>query len=298
MSKNCPIEVQRSLLYDRLLSQYQNLPKELIDKQLDWETTCTERGVVRYHSTLERRVKSRDGTERREPAALGDTQAGLWVMNDMVRCILPAMRQAREDAITRITDSTRGLMPEWTWLLPMLSAEKLTVIGVRTILTSPVREDKGIGRPALSICTQIGTAIRDECEFEQWRTDSRNAFKEGRSKVDLAKVLQSRVKTVDRRRFARWRKKIAEIERLDWSREHCIQLGGRVLDVCIEFGGRWFEFRDIIIRGRTERRVVLSDVARVALEDHHSKLEVSRPYLLPMRCPPVPWQRIEDGENK
>lgn len=288
-------------LAEDISQAYEGPARALFDRQVAWETRCIDDGVRRYHRTLERQVHHKDGQVSRESANIADTQVGQWIMRDMVGLILPAMQEAREatmDLISRTLNGGRGApTPNWGYMMCLLSAEKLTVIGIRTILTQPIRSEKGIGRPAMGVSLQIGTAIRDEVEMEMWLESSALAKKEGHKRIDVAAAMVAKTKVVDRRRFARWRAKLDEIERLEWTKEQRIQLGARVMEICLAHGGRWFEMTDLIIRGRTERRVVLSLEAKAAIADHHSRLETNRPYLLPMMCPPRPWRRNADATD-
>lgn len=263
-----------------------------IDAQIEWEGENITAGIERYRLSLTKVKRHRDGTTSRVAADMGDTAPGMRIALDMMPKIVAAIEAAREEAIEGIGTSGRGRPADWWWTLTTLPPDALAAIAVRTLLSSRHNNREATSNlTATTAALLIGGAVRDEVEFQQWRADSKRRAKE-EGELDLAALLIGRFRGhVCRRTFQRWRKKCSDIVRLDWTREEKLQLGMKLLVITIENGGGWFTMQTAHSRGRTVRVVALSDDARAAITNLNAKLEVTRPYLLPMTCPPKPWRR-------
>jgi hypothetical protein len=255
------------------------VPIQDIERQIRWEMANVEEGVRRYRRSI-------------AEADLGDTPPGVIAMRDMMAGLVPAIEAARQEAIDGIVSEGKGRKPEWWWTIGFLSAEKLAVITARALLTD--RKQRTGGSLMSAVAINIGSSVKMEMEYEQWRIREARRAKEDPNHINLFRLITSRAKKVDAKAFLRWRKKLSSIERLDWTREMKLQLGSKLLDLAIRHGGGWFEYRMIYARGKSERRVFLTDVARTAINDVNARLEVNRPYHLPMKVPPKPWRRDEN----
>jgi hypothetical protein len=252
------------------------VPIQDIERQIRWEMANVEEGVRRYRRSI-------------AEADLGDTPPGVIAMRDMMAGLVPAIEAARQEAIDGIVSEGKGRKPEWWWTIGFLSAEKLAVITTRTLLTD--RKQKQGGSLMTAVAHNIGASVKMEMEFEQWKRSEAKRVADDPRHVNLFRLVTSRAKRVDAKSFRRWRKKLSSIERLDWTREMKLQLGAKLLDLAIRFGGGWFEYRMIYRKGKSERNVMLTDLARIAINDVNARLEVNRPYHLPMKVPPKPWRR-------
>lgn len=263
-----------------------------IDAQIEWEGENITAGIERYRLSLTKMKQHADGTYTRVAADMGDTAPGMRIALDMMPKIVAALELAREEAIEGIGASGKGRPADWWWLLTTLPPDALAAIAVRTLLSgSHGARDSHARLTATTAALLIGGAVRDEVEFQRWRSESKRRSKE-EGELDLAAVLIGRFRGhVCRRTYQRWRRKCADIIRLDWTREEKLQLGMKLLVTTIENGGGWFVMETAHVRGRTVRVVNLSDDARAAITNLNAMLEVTRPYLLPMICPPKPWRK-------
>jgi len=253
------------------------LPTQIdIDAQIEWEGSNITAGIERYRAS------------QRE-SSLGDTDVGTRILHEMLRDLVPGIRQAQDEA----ADAMRrgGFYTPHHPLLIQLEADKLAVITTRVILS--VKPQAGYGsRKVTHVAMEIGSAVRDEIEFENWKTESKAAAKAGDAALDLAALLVARVKgNVDQKTYHRWRKKCQTLRRIPWTREQRLQLGAALLSLAVRFGRGWFVVFDARRMGKTERYLDLSPQAQASIQNLNTLLEVNRPYLMPMICPPKPWTR-------
>ena len=258
-----------------------------IERQIHFETEAVELGVQRYRRAI-------------AEADLADTPPGLEAARDMLKTLIPAIREAQSEAVDGIANGPRGIKPRWWWLIGFLSAEKLAFITARAILTTKNKRDHASGLLFTSASLALGRHVRQELEFDMWRRAEAAKVKEakeaGEQRVNLYKVLTERAKKVDAKAFQRWRQKIADIERLDWDRDARLAVGVKLLTLAAKHGGGWFEIILVPTRGKTERRIVLTEIARDAISDVNSRLEINRPFLLPMVCQPKPWRKADEAD--
>jgi len=261
-----------------------------IERQIEWESHCVRKGVERYHSTLSKTSIQKDGSVKQKQRELGETQVGLKVITDVLQHCTTAIEEARQEAIEGLSNPDRRSRPvAWWWYIAWLSAEQLAFLTIRTILTSPALPDTE-GRALLPTALGVGRAIRDEIDFRRWQDNSKRKAEETGT-PDLAKILISRAKgTATNRTIRRWIKKTSDIETLDWPKEVRLQVGTKLIETVVDNSGGWFEIRLEFVRGKTERRVYLTDKARAAVDNMHGFYELNRPYLLPTIIPPKPWE--------
>lgn len=260
---------------------------EDIERQKEWEAHAVSEGVQRYRNAIAgAEDRGLFGVAQGKEPAFGDTPPGLVAMRSMIRTFVPAIKEAQKLAAKSLTDSGSGRQADWWWLICLLPAEKLAVIVTRSLLTGKDPE-----RKASNAAIEIGSAVQQELEFERWRITEREAVKDDPERTNLFKLLTSRAGRVDAKTFARWKRKLKSIERFEWHRDQKLRLGDVLIDLAIKHGGGWFELRKVYKRGKTERRIRMTAEARQAVTDINARLEVNRPYLLPMKCPPKKWRR-------
>lgn len=109
--------------------------------------------------------------------------------------------------------------------------------------------------------------------------------------MDLpAPALKSRVKVIDTQAVRRWWKKIGKVRDEPWSAPQKLNVGTKLIECLVQGGGSWFE---IAIQpapgGKTECRILLSEMAVKAMEDLDQRASLAQPLRLPMICPPKRW---------
>ena len=256
-------------------------PKDL---QILHEMAGVDEGVRRFKATLN------DPNTR-----LSDTAAGRKIFNETMELLVPAIREAQDEAIDGIANRGKGLRPVWWWYISFVSPEKLAYITIRSILGIRMATN-GVGRKATQICMDIGGAVKQQVEFEKWLAESK-AEAQATGGPDLASRLVRKAKNFNQRQWGNWCRKIESIERLDWRRDVKMHVGAKLLEIALEHGGGFFTMEYVQIRNKTERQVFLSDVCRAMIDDIHSKVEVLSPVLKPMLIPAKPWE-WSDEEKK
>jgi hypothetical protein len=257
----------------------------LIEKQQRWEIESVDRGVRRYREMLAKAT---------ENDAEADLPPGQKMMVAIIKELVPAIRELQETAAERWRNGERPF--SWGMQIMCLEAEKIAVIAARTALSFSRQE-----RLVPQLAVAIANRIREQRNFELWQDVEREKVKKakeaGTSAVNLVDVMKRSVKAVDARTVRKWIKKAEDFDKVEWTTEEKIHLGVLIVRLLAERGGGWFEIRNVSShnKGRitTEQRLVLSDAAREFIAYHHAQSELTRPWLLPMLCPPNPWRFVQ-----
>lgn len=269
------------------------LTEDAINAQMEWETQCIERGVDRYHASLYKTTVSPDGSVHQQQADIGDTRAGSAMLKQLMGRLVPAIEEARAEALEGLTSEKGKNPPQWWWYMAWLPADALAYITLRASLAEKPSA-AARGRKVNSTCLRMGQSVKEELEFRLWKQRSKENAKSGDG-IDMAGMLIARCKgNVDRRTFSRWKKKIAEIEKFDWDVNTKLRLGVKLLDCLLQSCDQWFRVELVAGKGKTERMLYMSDKLFDKLNNIHEKLEVARPYMLPMFVPPRPWRKLDD----
>jgi hypothetical protein len=258
-----------------------------VEAQQRWETEGVERGIMRYRRTLADAIKQ--GNE-------ADLQPGQKMMHEIMRNLVPAILASRVEEKAKLQGRGNPSLSR----LPLfcLDEHKIALITARCALASA-----RAGRHATSLALLIAQQVRDERNFEIWRSSEAEKAKAEKQRgvpkpIDMYKVMVSRVKEVDARSARAWMKRAQKMARdfdkLEWSKEDRVHFGMHMIKLLVEHGGGWFETTLYWVHGKggpaTERHVVLSENAKEYLNLHHAQCELTRPWLLPMICPPNDWR--------
>lgn len=247
------------------------------DRQIMQEMAGVEEGVNKFRSSLE------EGSLK-----MADTPAGRRIFDEMMNQLIPAIRADQEFSIDGIANAGKGVRPVWWWYINFISPEKLAYITIRSIMAVRVSNDTA-GRKATHICMEIGTAIKQQIEFEMWLKEGKRIADETGGSNLRARLVRT-AKNFNQRQWGNWCRRIESIETLDWRRDVRIHIGAKLLELAIVNTGGFFELRYVHKRGKTERNVFLSDESRMMIEDINSRVEVMQPVLKPMLVPPRPWE--------
>jgi hypothetical protein len=252
-----------------------------IEAQIRWEAAGVERGVRRYREML-------------ADSTLDQTPPGMSAIRDMMPAVVEAIAKAQEEARDAIATAGKGRQPDWWWLCQYLEAEKLAFITIQSALASVPRES-GTDKRFTTLVLLAANGVRTQMDFEDWCAREREAKKAakraGEDRVDLLAVLKARVKVVDTKAWKRWAKKVQATRDEPWPEEAKIQLGTMLVELMVKHGGGWFEVANVPSQGKTERRLILTDLAKRAISDINQRQEVARPMRMPMIHPPKPWRR-------
>ena len=268
------------------------------EREIYWEAAAIDRGKDRYRAAFNTVKYSRDGTVKHESSELGDVPPGQIILKEMMIHAVPHFQSAIEEAKQEIASGRKGKHKEWWWLIGWLSAEEIALVTARTILTEKASGQSYQGRAATGLNLRIGQAVKEQIEFNKWKKKSKILAAEDGG-VDFAAWLIKEVGgTINRRTWARWKSKMDQIENEDWPTDTRVHIGAKLLDLMVRNGGGWFEDRMIYKSGKTERRIFLSESAQAAITDINAQLEVNRPYMVPMRMQPNPWEHSYNDEGR
>lgn len=268
------------------------------EREILWEAAAIDRGKDRYRATFSTVKQKRDGTVKHESSELGDVAPGQIILKEMMLHAIPYFQAAIEEAKREITSGRRGAHKDWWWLIGWLSAEEIALVTARTILTEKASGESYQGRGATGLNLRIGQAVKEQIEFNKWKKKSKILAGDNGGFDFSAWLIQKVGGTINRQTWARWKSKMDAIENEEWPTDTRVHIGAKLLDLMIKHGGGWFEERLVYRTGKTERRVFLSSEAQQAITDINSQLEVNRPYMVPMRCQPNPWEHTYNDEGK
>jgi hypothetical protein len=252
-------------------------------RQLRYELNGVERGIRRYQEAL----KS-DGM---------DTPPARDLLRTVLDGLIPAVREAQKEALEGLTNRKSaggggGRSAHWWYPILCLDAEKIAFITARTAMSRP---RAGMDRNTL---TQVAKAtaerVRQERDFMLWK----KAQNEGDGPVNMAKLMLSSVKRVDARTAKKWMKRGDAFDKVEWTIEEKLRLGVKLVHLLVEHGGGVCTLVLRQIGGgrfKTERLVELTPLAHDFLEKRAGVEELTRPWLLPMLCPPNDWRPVKKG---
>lgn len=252
-------------------------------EQVNFEMAAINEGVEKFRRLLV------DKETR-----LVDTGVGREIFKDQMSLLIPAIKREQEIAIEGIANSGRGVRPVWWWYLPQVEADKLAYLSIKNLLSIRM-SDNGLGRPARTICMNIGLAVKQQMEFEKWLRESKQTSKTTGT-PDVAARLLRRAKNFNQRQWGNWTRKLQAIETLDWRRDVKMHVGSKLLKILIEESGGFFEMKYVQMRNKTERQIFLSDLCRKMIEDINNDIGYNSPSLRPMLIPPRGW--YWDLQNK
>lgn len=269
---------------DALNSLRVTMTEEDRAEQIDFETKSVERGV----KNMQRLIANPSVT-------LVDTSAGRAIFTEMMQLLIEPITEAQKEAAEDIANGGRGLKKMWKWLILYVPADKLAYMTVRSILAVRMHKQT-LGRKASAITLDIGGSVKMQTEFEKFAEKSKEKSKET-GESDVAKLLIKRAKNMNARQWDNWRRRIDDIERLDWSREMKIHIGSKLLDIAVKNGGGFFELKYTYYRSKTTRFVFLSELCRTMIEDVNSAIEVNTPVLRPMLASPDLWRWSQESKK-
>ena len=258
-----------------------DMEKESREDQKKFETYSVERGMENVKRLLNSPATS-----------LSDTEPGRKIFAELMTVLIPPIEEAKKEAEDSITSGGRGVKKMWKWLILGVPADKLAYILIRAILSVKMHK-MTLGRKASGVALEVGSAVKMQTECEIFLSQSKDkADTEGG--VDVAKLLLQRAKNMNARQWDNWRRRLDEIEMLDWKREWKIHIGAKLLDIAVTHGGGFFILKYQFYRNKTTRMIYLSDICRAMIDDVNTDLQINTPVLRPMLCRPDPWQWSEE----
>ena len=280
MSKNST----QSAHFEDLLPLKDTMDQRHREVQVQYEMKGVDRGAENV-----RRMLAASST------SLVDTEPGRKIFADMMNLLIPAIKSAQLEASDDIANGGRGVKKIWKWLILYVPAEKLAYITVRSILAVRMHRQT-LGRKGSAITLDIGNGVKMQTEFEMWaKRSAERAAEEGG--VDVAKLLIARAKNMNARQWDNWRRRMDDIERLEWQREDKMHIGSKLLEIAVQHGGGFFELKYEFYRNKSTRYIFLSEICRTMIDDVNTHLEINTPVMRPMLARPDIWRWSESHKR-
>lgn len=242
-----------------------------IEDQKHWELAGVERGVRRVRDEI-------DGQK------VADSKLGSALAQRAVPRLIRELQSAQAEAEEGLAGMAgkRGRVTPWWYMMLMLPADKLAVITVKKVMSFQPREFTF--NPALTgLASDINNAIRDQLDYEDWRSESKDA------KATIDRYFEKHRLTP--RNLKRLRERLDKKREDRWDTPTGVQFGVVLLNRLVAAVPDWFSIESNRLRGgRYEYQLVFSEAAREALFRMSEQCELSQPALMPMICPPADWR--------
>ena len=275
--------------------------------EIEWERGCHEEGVARYRRSQLRTVHHKDGHTSTIDADICDTRPGQIIIERAMKECHDGIVALAEEGRTHITSGTKeggSAAADWWYVLGMLDPLDLAFIAIRSVLTIRMSgKDKVASnnkRTIESLSMKIGNAVRLQLEYEMWKKADETKAKKERvhphsiiiySTSLYQQLLNYSGGQVNKQVWIRWKRKIRTIESEVWSHNMVVSVGSVLLYALLKFCPTFITKEQVRTGVKTEYRIHLTDGVYQALNDLNAKLEVNRPFCLPMICRPIPWTR-------
>ncbi|MCP4899862.1 MAG: hypothetical protein GY906_23080 [bacterium] len=213
-----------------------------------------------------------------ETAPPADTPPGRKLVARSLKKLIPVVQKAqRQFRQKRSTPETLPL------LINTLSAEKMAVLAIRSILVRDLqRRNRGL-RLITNQAHNLGRHIRYEYELEVMRKEDR----------DLFRMMTSRTNQLTRKSTASWRKRCEAIRDRQWGHEEQIRLGIHLLGLLVQACPEDFTEVQFQRKNRTYLMVGMTPQAEAALDIYNNELPINR--LSAMIYPPQDWSDTQLG---
>lgn len=262
----------------------------LVD-EIDWERGAVDRGVARYRASL---VKE-DAEGHQSLKSLADVEPGMAILDDVIRRSSEVIREKQRLAVGNLVSNAAKL----AWAIPVLSleAEVQTYITTRCLLSGP----GGADRDFTGLVMRVAAQCQQQVEFELWRNAEKDAVKEAKAagvwRPDYWTMLRTWSPQVDERAWKKWRDRSKHFEKAGWDKATRAHYGTMLVNEVVANAGGWFEI-GMVRRGVETKRVVrISPIAEQWIQERHAFNEITRPWLVPMLVPPIPWEWREETQD-
>lgn len=243
---------------------------------------------------------TRRATEEYRQAAAATDPHSLPSGQKLLREVIPKLSEEitllqlqGADAIAKV-----GITPLWAWPIQLLAPKEMALVTIVRAVDGCLHGWGGdtttTPSTAVRISLDIAAAVRDEIEFRRWVSEQVEANRVAKEEKDwehrdVLAAFRARYPNADRRVWGTWRRKLA-LAREEWSKETSIHFGGALLHALVRAAPQHFEMQMRREGPRTTAHLALSEATEEMLMDIETRSAVSRPLLMPMIIPPIPWR--------
>ena len=256
--------------------------------QAEWEMEGVRRAVVRYEEA------EADALRAGEAMALPPGKA---LIKGVIGLLIARIVELQNEA-TDIAQANSRLKPH-AWHIQVIDPTKAAVITLSAACSATTRPSGAMGsggsQDALpAVAKRISAGLRDQLEYDRWEAAEEQRNKEAkRSKVeghqDRLKALKLRYPDLSRRAWHRWRQKL-ELARETWTELEEVAVGTALLKALADVAPDRFLIAERPINGGVQYFLDTTPAVREVMADVRERAMVSRPLLMPMICPPIPWR--------
>ncbi len=245
-----------------------------------WKDLTEQQKTVMVVHNQQREIDGVDEGVSRYAALRRHVEIGA-AETDIIRICLDRVTDwiAKDQKSIKAGRAKRGRPQSWAGAYLSMSAEKLAFLGLRSMLSE--KTDKLTRTTA-----KIAQAIKLELELDEIKRLNRLRTKEEKgftstikSKLDDAKKVKNLYDYLTKKP-------------MKWRYTEQVGLGARVVQAVIESTGMW----DLMMTYDKKRKVYIltrcDDLTEYILQKN-AKLEVMKPVVTPMCCPPTDWEVVE-----
>ena len=247
----------------------------LIEQQKEMERTMVERGVTRFHRSLE--IASKSGRQY-------DQSPYSPVLTEMTQVLAPhikAMQTQLEQAFDQgLVKGTRRQTVD----IHLLALDHIVTsyVVVRTCLQMQ-------GCTTHTLAARIAGVLQMQRQFDLMKEE----------KSGVVEALKKRVKHVNPKSVKKWLKMLDDVTKVEWSWEDRVKIGMHMMHLVQEHLKDYVVIN--VVRKMADRKTSFrtevnwtEDVQRRLIEEE-KKLAVDSPWLTPMICEPKPFTQMDDG---
>lgn len=252
------------------------------ERQVAWEREGVEEGKARYERAVAK-------------SAPGQTPAEMNLATTLMIPLVPAVKKAQAQALDCLKaggEMARVFREDWMIPILYLSPEKLAAITIKSALTE-IPGIQTLFKQMTTVAFSVANHVKQERDYELWREAQNKS--EG---TNYYKLMISLVNVVDKRTVSKWMKKGETFDKVGMQPREKVILGSKLLSLMIDASPGYFEVKPVPITSgkkyRTYRCLLPGPAHSKFIKSANSRLEVARPWLLPMVHPPKDWSIVNE----
>lgn len=265
---------------------WKDLPNERLIETA-WERQMNLAGV----ESFERARFKANGDVR----AASESVTGQKIMRKLIKTSSQAIEEMQSNImdVARVERQLKGTV----LLMPSDIAALLTV---RSLLDSTYNvAEQEVGTSYQILCKDIAKSVELELNFRHWIRESKEAAKAYAKEHNLDKTPTSFAERmvkehgVTRRSLVRWKQTFEDLNTYKWDEKELHFCGEALLLPTIKTLPEMFEIKNIFLRGRTVKHVLMLPEFRQEFDESEMKTSLRQVVRKPMLTKPRKWTKEE-----
>lgn len=253
-----------------------------LSREAAWEVAAVDRAVKKYQEAA-RDARRADRQHELPPArralveTVGPVSARIHGMQDTAI-------EARGSA---------GRPPGWHGPFLAFPADVLALVAVTSAVRSPAMTSGRVGQPVTGFSRWIAATLRDQADHDRFVEAQRAEAKADKENGgELLRRFLAAHPDADRRAWSRFAAKVEGARSQAWGDDIRTDVGAALAKALVEGAPDWFELGRVgdLPEHRNPMCILLTEKAVEKMADVDVRVEVARPLMLPMICPPNPWR--------